>query len=27
MADHRKNITDADLIYIVETGMETPAAV
>jgi len=27
MADHKKHITDADLIYIVETGMETPAAI
>lgn len=27
MADQKKHITDADLIYIVETGVETPAAV
>ncbi len=27
MADQKKYITDADLIYIVESGMETPAAV
>jgi 2-isopropylmalate synthase len=27
MADHKKHITDADLIYIVETGAETPAGV
>ena len=27
MADQKKLLTDADLIYIVESGMETPAAV
>ena len=27
MADHKKHIADSDLIYIVETGMETPAAI
>lgn len=27
MADHKKHLTDADLLYIVESGMETPAAV
>jgi 2-isopropylmalate synthase len=27
MADQKKYITDADLMYIVESGMETPAAV
>jgi len=27
MADQRKRITDADLLYIVESGMETPAAI
>ena len=27
LADHKKHITDADLIYIVESGMETPAAI
>ena len=27
MADQKKHLTDADLIYIVESGMETPAAV
>jgi len=27
MADQKKHITDADLIYIVETGVETPAGV
>ncbi len=27
LADHKKHITDADLIYIVETGVETPAAI
>ena len=27
MADHKKHITDADLLYIVESGKETPAAV
>ncbi|MDQ6660820.1 MAG: 2-isopropylmalate synthase, partial [Chloroflexota bacterium] len=27
MADSRKHITDADLIYIVETSAETPAAI
>ncbi len=27
MADHKKHITDADLIYIVETGTETPSAI
>ena len=27
LADHKKHITDADLVYIVETGMETPAAI
>ena len=27
LADQKKYITDADLIYIVETGMETPAAI
>jgi 2-isopropylmalate synthase len=27
MADHKKHITDADLIYIVEIGTETPAAI
>jgi 2-isopropylmalate synthase len=27
MADQKKRVTDADLIYIVESGMETPAAV
>ncbi len=27
MADQKKHITDADLIYIVESGMETPVAV
>ena len=27
MANHKKHLTDADLIYIVESGIETPAAV
>src|SRR5713226_999706 len=27
LADHKKHITDADLIYIVETGVETPAGI
>jgi 2-isopropylmalate synthase len=27
MADRQKHITDADLLYIVESGMETPAAI
>ncbi len=27
LADQKKHITDADLLYIVESGMETPAAV
>ena len=27
MADQQKRITDADLLYIVESGMETPAAI
>ncbi len=27
MADRKKHITDADLIYIVESGMETPAGI
>ncbi len=27
LADQKKNITDADLLYIVESSMETPAAV
>lgn len=27
MADHKKHITDADLLYIVESGKETPAAI
>ena len=27
MADRKKHITDADLLYIVESGMETPAAI
>jgi len=27
LADQKKHITDADLIYIVETGVETPAAI
>ena len=27
MADQKKHLTDADLLYIVETGMETPAAI
>lgn len=27
LADQKKHITDADLIYIVETGMETPAGI
>jgi 2-isopropylmalate synthase len=27
LADQKKHITDADLIYIVETGKETPAAI
>jgi 2-isopropylmalate synthase len=27
MADQRKRITDADLLYIVESGIETPAAI
>ena len=27
MADHKKYITDDDLVYIVESGMETPSAV
>ena len=27
LADRKKHITDADLIYILETGVETPAAV
>jgi len=27
MADQKKRLTDADLIYIVESGMETPAGV
>jgi 2-isopropylmalate synthase len=27
MADQRKRITDADLLYIVDSGMETPAAI
>jgi 2-isopropylmalate synthase len=27
MADYKKHITDADLLYIVESGMETPAGV
>jgi 2-isopropylmalate synthase len=27
MADQRKHITDSDLLYIVESGKETPAAV
>jgi 2-isopropylmalate synthase len=27
LADQKKQITDADLLYIVESGMETPAAV
>ena len=27
MADRKKHITDSDLLYIVESGMETPAAV
>src|SRR6266581_1892580 len=27
MADTQKHITDADLLYIVESGMETPAAI
>ena len=27
MADQKKQLTDADLLYIVESGMETPAAI
>ena len=27
MANRKKQLTDADLIYIVESGIETPAAV
>src|SRR2546421_5040402 len=27
MADQKKHLTDADLVYIVETGKETPAAI
>jgi len=27
MADYKKHITDSDLLYIVESGMETPAGV
>jgi 2-isopropylmalate synthase len=27
MADHKKRLTDADLIYIIESGEETPAAI
>ncbi len=27
MADQKKHLTDADLLYIVETGKETPAAI
>src|SRR5579863_6932237 len=27
LASHKKHITDSDLIYIVETGVETPAAI
>ena len=27
MADQKKYITDSDLLYIVESGMETPAAI
>jgi 2-isopropylmalate synthase len=27
LADQKKHVTDADLIYIVETGIETPAAI
>ena len=27
MADRKKYITDADLLYIVESGEETPAAI
>jgi len=27
LADQKKHITDADLLYIVESGMETPVAV
>ncbi len=27
MADQKKHITDADLVYIVESGQETPAAI
>lgn len=27
MADQKKHLTDADLLYIVESGMETPAAI
>jgi 2-isopropylmalate synthase len=27
LADHKKHITDAELVYIVESGQETPAAV
>src|SRR6266699_3605524 len=27
LADHKKHINDADLIYIVETGVETPAGI
>jgi len=27
MADQKKHLTDADLLYIVETSKETPAAI
>jgi 2-isopropylmalate synthase len=27
MADQKKHVSDSDLLYIVESGMETPAAI